>query len=65
VVAGVLQATSFLFIVAATQIELRLGVVSAATAAALIAAGLLSVAISPALELVLLPRAGTASSRSA
>jgi Kef-type K+ transport system membrane component KefB len=56
VIAGVLQATSLPFIVAATQIGLPLGVVSRASAAALVAAGLLSVVISPALGLVLLRR---------
>jgi Kef-type K+ transport system membrane component KefB len=56
VIAGVLQATSLTFIVAATQIGLGLGVVSRASAAALVAAGLLSVAISPTLGLVLLRR---------
>jgi Kef-type K+ transport system membrane component KefB len=55
-VAGVLQATSLPFIVAATQIGLQLGVVSRASAAALVAAGLLSVVICPALGLVLLRR---------
>jgi len=55
-IAGVLQATSLTFIVAATQIGLGLGVVSRASAAGLIAAGLLSVAISPTLGLVLLRR---------
>jgi Kef-type K+ transport system membrane component KefB len=55
-IAGVLQATSLTFIVAATQIGLAQGVVSRASAAALIAAGLLSVAISPTLGLVLLRR---------
>jgi hypothetical protein len=54
VIAGVLQATSLPFIVAATQIGLQLGVVSRASAAGLVAAGLLSVVISPALGLVLL-----------
>jgi Kef-type K+ transport system membrane component KefB len=56
VIAGVLQSTSLPFIVAATQIGLGLGVVSRASAAGLVAAGLLSVAISPALALVLLRR---------
>jgi Kef-type K+ transport system membrane component KefB len=56
VTAGVLQATSLTFIVAATQIGLGLGVVSRASAAALVAAGVLSVAISPTLALVLLRR---------
>jgi Kef-type K+ transport system membrane component KefB len=57
VIAGLLQATSLPFIVAATQIGVPLGVVSRASAAALIAAGLLSVVISPALGLALLRRA--------
>jgi Kef-type K+ transport system membrane component KefB len=56
VIAGVLQATSLTFIVAATQIGVELGVVSRASATGLIAAGLLSVAISPTLGLVLLRR---------
>src|SRR6478752_2958097 len=56
VIAGVLQATSLTFPVAASQIGLQLGVVSRASAAALVAAGLLSVVISPALALVLLRR---------
>jgi Kef-type K+ transport system membrane component KefB len=56
VIAGVLQSTSLPFIVAATQIGLGLGVVSRASAAALVAAGLLSVAISPTVALVLLRR---------
>jgi hypothetical protein len=55
-VAGVLQSTSLPFIVAATQIGLPLGVVSRASAAGLVAAGLLSVVISPVLGLVLLRR---------
>jgi Kef-type K+ transport system membrane component KefB len=57
VIAGVLQATSLPFIVAATQIGVQLGVVTRASAAGLVAAGLLSVVISPALGLVLLRRA--------
>ena len=56
VIAGVLQSASLPFIVAATQIGLGLGVISRASAAALVAAGLLSVAISPTLGLVLLRR---------
>jgi Kef-type K+ transport system membrane component KefB len=56
VIAGVLQSTSLPFIVAATQIGLQLGVVSRASAAGLVAAGLLSVVISPALGLALLRR---------
>jgi Kef-type K+ transport system membrane component KefB len=56
VIAGVLQSTSLPFVVAATQIGLGLGVVSRASAAGLVAAGLLSVAISPTLGLILLRR---------
>jgi Kef-type K+ transport system membrane component KefB len=55
-VAVLMQATSLPFIVAATAVGLALHVVSAANAAALIAAGLLSVVIFPALSLVLLRR---------
>jgi Kef-type K+ transport system membrane component KefB len=55
-ITGILQATSLPFIVAATQIGLPLGVVSRASAAALVAAGLLSVVICPALGLILLRR---------
>ena len=50
-IAGVLQATTLPFIVAATQIGLPLGVVSPASAAAMIAAGLASVVIFPAVGL--------------
>jgi Kef-type K+ transport system membrane component KefB len=56
VIAGVLQATSLTFTVTAAQIGLQLGVVTQATAAGLVAAGLLSVVISPALGLTLLRR---------
>jgi Kef-type K+ transport system membrane component KefB len=56
VIAGLLQATSLTFTVTATQIGLQLGVVTQASAAGLVAAGLLSVVISPALALVLLRR---------
>jgi Kef-type K+ transport system membrane component KefB len=49
--AGLLQATSLPFIVAATQIGLVLGVIQASTAAALVAAGLVSVIAFPALAL--------------
>jgi Kef-type K+ transport system membrane component KefB len=55
-IAGLLQATSLPFIVAATQIGVALGVVTRASAAALIAAGLLSVIIFPATGLSLLRR---------
>ena len=54
-VAGLLQATSLPFIVAATQIGLDLDVVTEANAAAFIAAGLLSVLIFPITALSLLP----------
>src|SRR5438105_2035548 len=56
VVAGLLQATSLSFIVAASQIGLELGLITKATGAALIAAGLLSVLIFPILALTLLRR---------
>ena len=56
VIAGLLQATSITFIVAATQIGLVLGVITKATGAALITAGLLSVLIFPVLALTLLRR---------
>jgi Kef-type K+ transport system membrane component KefB len=59
-IAGLLQATSLPFIVAATAIGLDLGVIDAATSAALIAAGLLSVVVFPATGLALL-RAGARS----
>ena len=55
-IAGILQATTLPFIVAATQIGLQLGVVSRASGAALVAAGLLSVVICPALGIALLHR---------
>ena len=53
-IAGLLQATSLPFIVAATAIGFDLGVIDAATSAALIAAGLLSVVIFPVAGLALL-----------
>ena len=56
VVAGLLQATSLSFIVAASQIGMELGLITKATGAALIAAGLLSVLIFPLLALTLLRR---------
>jgi Kef-type K+ transport system membrane component KefB len=54
VAAALLQATSLSFIVAASQIGLQLKVLSLATSAALIAAGLLSVLIFPLVALTLL-----------
>jgi Kef-type K+ transport system membrane component KefB len=62
-IAGLLQATSLTFIVAATQIGLGLGVVSRASAAGLVAAGVLSVVISPTLGSVLLRRLPGADAR--
>jgi Kef-type K+ transport system membrane component KefB len=59
-IAGILQATSLPFIVAATQIGVQIGVVTQASAAALIAAGLLSVIIFPATGLSLLRRTAPA-----
>ena len=61
IIAGVLQATSLPFIVAATAIGVQIGVVTRASAAALIAAGLLSVIIFPLLGLSLLRREERAS----
>jgi Kef-type K+ transport system membrane component KefB len=55
-VAMLMQATSLPFIVAATSVGLALGVITPANAAALIAAGLLSVVLFPAAALVLLRR---------
>ncbi len=57
IIAGLLQATSLPFIVAATAIGQELGLITVASSAALIAAGLLSVVIFPLLGLSLL-RAG-------
>jgi Kef-type K+ transport system membrane component KefB len=55
-IAGLLQATSLPFIVAATAIGLELGLIDPATSAALIGAGLLSVLLFPLCGLVLLRR---------
>lgn len=54
VAAGLLQATSLSFIVAAVQIGISVDEISAATGAALIGAGLLSVMLFPLLALTLL-----------
>lgn len=54
VIAGLLQATSLTFIVAATRIGLDLGLITSATGAALVAAGLLSVICFPIAALTLL-----------
>jgi Kef-type K+ transport system membrane component KefB len=56
IIAGLFQATSLSFIVAATQIGLELGLITKATSAALIAAGVLSVLIFPIIALTLLHR---------
>jgi len=52
--AGLLQATSLSFIVVAVQIGTSLGQITAATGAALIGAGLLSVVLFPLFALMLL-----------
>jgi Kef-type K+ transport system membrane component KefB len=57
-IAGLMQATSLPFIVAATAIGLQLGLIDAAGSAALIGAGLLSVLCFPLAGLVLLRRDG-------
>jgi Kef-type K+ transport system membrane component KefB len=54
VAAGLLQATSLPFIVAASQIGVEIGSLSPVTAAALVSAGLLSVLLFPAAALALL-----------
>jgi Kef-type K+ transport system membrane component KefB len=61
-IAGVMQATSLPFIVAATAIGMELNLIDAAASAALIGAGLLSVLIFPLTGLLLLKRAAPASS---
>jgi Kef-type K+ transport system membrane component KefB len=55
-IAGIMQATSLPFIVAATAIGMELGLIGAAASAALIGAGLLSVLIFPLTGLLLLKR---------
>jgi len=59
IAAGLLQATSLPFIVAATAIGLGLGLIAPATGAALVSAGLLSVVAFPIVALMLL-QAGSA-----
>jgi Kef-type K+ transport system membrane component KefB len=54
IAAGLLQATSLSFVVAAVQIGISLGQITAATGAALIGAGLLSVMLFPLFALMLL-----------
>jgi Kef-type K+ transport system membrane component KefB len=60
IAAGLLQATSLAFIVAATSVGVELGAVGTADAAALVGAGLLSVLLFPAAALGLLDRAAAA-----
>jgi Kef-type K+ transport system membrane component KefB len=55
-IAGIMQATSLPFIVAATAIGMDLGLIDAAASAALIGAGLLSVLLFPLAGLILLKR---------
>jgi len=56
VAAALLQASSLPFLVAATQIGLAVGAITAANAAALVAAGLVSVLVYPVVALQLLPK---------
>ena len=56
VAAGLLQATSLPFIVAATMIGVDMGSIDPGTAAAFVAAGLLSALLFPALAVALLGR---------
>ena len=58
-IAGIMQATSLPFIVAATAIGLELGLLDAAESAALVGAGLVSVLVFPLTGLVLLRRGVT------
>src|ERR687886_1535416 len=59
-IAGIMQATSLPFIVAATAIGMQLALIDAAASAALVGAGLLSVLAFPLTGLVLLRRAAAA-----
>jgi Kef-type K+ transport system membrane component KefB len=61
--AGLLQATSFSFVIVATQIGLDLGVMVPATATALVGAGLVSVVIFPAVAFALLEKEAQAGRR--
>jgi Kef-type K+ transport system membrane component KefB len=60
VAAGLLQATSLPFVVAASMIGVELGVISEATSAALIGAGLLSVVVFPLAAAVVIGAGGRA-----
>jgi Kef-type K+ transport system membrane component KefB len=55
VVAGLMQATTLTFVIVATQLGVATGQLSPTASASLLAAGLLSAAISPALALKLMP----------
>lgn len=55
VVAGLMQATTLTFVIVATQLGVATGQLSQTSAASLLAAGLLSAALFPALALKLLP----------
>jgi Kef-type K+ transport system membrane component KefB len=63
VAAGLLQATSLPFIVAATQIGVVIGAVTAATAAAFVAAGLVSALVFPVIASGLLRQPSSETSR--
>jgi Kef-type K+ transport system membrane component KefB len=63
VAAGLLQATSLPFIVAATMIGVELGALSPATAAAFVAAGLLSALLFPAIATAVLRKGSTTTAR--
>jgi hypothetical protein len=56
VAVGLLQATSLPFLLAAVEIGQRMGLLDPAVGAGLVAAGLVSVLVFPALALALLPR---------
>jgi Kef-type K+ transport system membrane component KefB len=62
-IAGLLQATSLPFLVAATAIGRELGLIGAGEGAALVGAGLLSVLLFPAAALSLLQRRALVMSR--
>ncbi len=65
VAAGLLQATSLPFIVAAAEIGRELGALDPATGAAFVVAGLLSVMLFPLLALTFLRAAGSPRARRA
>lgn len=58
IAAGLLQATSFSFLIVATQVGLQLGIMGQATATALVGAGVISVVVFPALAFSLLGDGG-------